>query len=167
MVIVVETEDDAVMGTVLAEAESFLADLSVKKTVSGAPSEASSWGEAVAMLPNANMALFSIPGEYAAPELERALDLGLNVFSFTDNVALEDEVRLKQKAHMAEVIDELNAVKPGVGFDKVYWPGERAQMRIQATKDAGGIEIVDSIYEYLKSDELYIHSWDHKNRFAE
>lgn len=99
MVIVVETEDDAVMDTVLAEAESFLADLSVKKTASGAPSEASSWEEAVAMLPDANMALFSIPGEYAAPELERALDLGLNVFSFTDNVALEDEVRLKQKAH--------------------------------------------------------------------
>ena len=53
----------------------------------------------MALLPDANMALFSIPGEYAAPELERALDLGLNVFSFTDNVPLEDEVRLKRKAH--------------------------------------------------------------------
>ena len=68
---------------------------------------------------------------------------------------------------MSQVLDELTAVKPGVGFDKVYYPGERAQMRIQATKDAGGIEVVDSIYDYLVSDKLYINSWDHKNRFAE
>lgn len=99
MVIVVETEDESVIDTVLAEAEAFLNDLSVKKEVAGVPAEATSWEEAVAMLPDANMALFSIPGEYAAPELERALDLGLNVFSFTDNVPLEDEVRLKKKAH--------------------------------------------------------------------
>ena len=99
MVIVVETDDDAIMDTVLAETEAFLADLSTKKEAAGGPAEAISWEEAVALLPDANMALFSIPGEYAAPELERALDLGLNVFSFTDNVPLEDEVRLKQKAH--------------------------------------------------------------------
>ena len=99
MVIVVESDDPAVLDTVLAETENFLDDLSVKKKEAGSSQEATSWEEAVALLPDANMALFSIPGEYAAPELERALDLGLNVFSFTDNVALEDEVRLKQKAH--------------------------------------------------------------------
>lgn len=71
------------------------------------------------------------------------------------------------RAHMSEVLDELGAVKPGVGFDKVYYPGERARKRIQATADAGGIEIVDDIYEYLVSDDLYRRSWDHKNRFAE
>lgn len=61
--------------------------------------EASSWTEAAAILPDANLALFSTPGEYAAPEIERALDMGLHVFSFSDNIALEDEIRLKQKAH--------------------------------------------------------------------
>lgn len=99
MVVVVEADDEGIVDTVLAETEAFLDDLSVKKEAAGAPVEATSWEEAVAMLPDANMALFSIPGEYAAPELEHALDLGLNVFSFTDNVALEDEVRLKRKAH--------------------------------------------------------------------
>lgn len=99
MVIVVETDDESIVETVLAETEAFLADLSIKKEAAGASAEVTSWEEAIAALPDANMALFSIPGEYAAPELERALDLGLNVFSFTDNVALEDEVRLKQKAH--------------------------------------------------------------------
>lgn len=99
MVIVVETDDESIIDTVLEEAEAFLSDLSTKKAAAGGPAEATSWEEAMAQLPDANMALFSIPGEYAAPELERALDLGLNVFSFTDNVPLEDEVRLKQKAH--------------------------------------------------------------------
>lgn len=99
MVIVVEAEEEGIVDEVLAETEAFLADLSVKKTADGAPAAAESWEEAVSLLPDANLALFSIPGEYAAPELERALDLGLNVFSFTDNVPLADEVRLKRKAH--------------------------------------------------------------------
>ena len=99
MVIVVEADDEKIVDEVLSETEAFLDDLSVKKAADGGNTTATSWEEAVAALPDANLALFSIPGEYAAPELERALDLGLNVFSFTDNVALEDEVRLKQKAH--------------------------------------------------------------------
>lgn len=98
MVIVVDAADQGIVDVVLDEVKTFLDDLSVKKQASGATEEASSWEEAVALMPDANMALFSIPGEYAAPELERALDLGLHVFSFTDNVALEDEVRLKEKA---------------------------------------------------------------------
>ena len=86
------------------------------------------------------------------------------------NVAINPEFFCGDTAFrekMSQTLDELCAVKPGPGFDKVYYPGERAQLRIQATKDAGGIEIVDEIYDYLKSDKLYIHSWDHKNRFAE
>lgn len=71
------------------------------------------------------------------------------------------------KRHMSEVLDELSAVKPGPGFDRVYFPGERAVLRKAATDAAGGIEVVDDIYEYLVSDQLYINSWDHKNRFAE
>lgn len=71
------------------------------------------------------------------------------------------------KKHMSQTLDELGAVKPGPGFDKVYYPGERALLRKAKCDAAGGIEIVDDIYNYLVSDELYIHSWDHKNRFAE
>ena len=67
MVIVVESDDAAILDTVLSETEAFLADLSVKKEAAGGPAEATSWEEAIAQLPDANMALFSIPGEYAAP----------------------------------------------------------------------------------------------------
>lgn len=98
MVIVVDTDDQAVVDQVIEKADQFLTDLSVKKE-SDSVTNVSNWKEALAALPNANMALFSIPGIYAADEIEHALDEGLHVFSFSDNVALEDEIRLKQKAH--------------------------------------------------------------------
>jgi FdrA protein len=48
--------------------------------------------------PEANLALISTPGEYAAAEALKALRLGLHVMLFSDNVALEDEVLLKREA---------------------------------------------------------------------
>lgn len=98
MVIVVETSDEKVVEKVLSETDSFLNDLAVKKKKNSIES-VSSLEAALEEMPDANVALFSIPGEYAAIEMEKALDMGLNVFSFTDNVSLEDEVRLKKKAH--------------------------------------------------------------------
>ncbi|WML37127.1 acyl-CoA synthetase FdrA [Clostridium sp. OS1-26] len=98
MVIVVETEDEKVVENVLTEADKFLSDLAVKKKKNNVES-ATSLEAALEQMPDANLALFSIPGEYAADEIEKALDKGLNVFSFSDNVSLEDEVRLKKKAH--------------------------------------------------------------------
>ena len=71
------------------------------------------------------------------------------------------------KRHMSQTLDELAAVRPGPGFDKVYYPGERALIRKAKCDAVGGIEVVDDIYDYLISDQLYIHSWDHRNRFAE
>lgn len=47
----------------------------------------------------ANLALISTPGRYAAAEALKALRLGLHVFLFSDNVPLEQEVRLKRYAH--------------------------------------------------------------------
>jgi FdrA protein len=56
------------------------------------------WDQAVAQLPLADLAVISIPGEYAASEVEHALNRGLHVFCFSSNVTLADEIRLKQLA---------------------------------------------------------------------
>ena len=48
--------------------------------------------------PNANLAVISVPGEYAAREAKKALEAGLNVFIFSANVSIEDELGLKQFA---------------------------------------------------------------------
>ena len=54
--------------------------------------------EGLAHKPNANLTVISVPGEYAAREARKALEAGLNVFLFSDNVSIEDELSLKQLA---------------------------------------------------------------------
>ena len=75
MVVVVEADDEKIVDKVLEETKTFLNDLSVKKKENDVKT-AKNWDEAMDMLPDANVALFSIPGEYAAPDLEEALDRG-------------------------------------------------------------------------------------------
>jgi FdrA protein len=46
-----------------------------------------------------DVAIISVPGEYAALEAHKALGAGMDVLLFSDNVSLEDEVALKRRAH--------------------------------------------------------------------
>ena len=57
-----------------------------------------SLGAAVKQLPEAGWVLISVPGRYAAGVARQALDLGQNVFLYSDNVSLEDEAALKKTA---------------------------------------------------------------------
>lgn len=59
---------------------------------------------ALSQSPAANLALISVPGEYAAAEAMKALRLGLNVMLFSDNVALGDEVALKRYARERKLL---------------------------------------------------------------
>src|SRR3954451_6252668 len=52
----------------------------------------------------AGMAIVSTPGRYAGAEALKALRLGMNVFCFSDNVALEQEIELKREAHARGLI---------------------------------------------------------------
>jgi FdrA protein len=54
--------------------------------------------EGLAIKPLANLAVISVPGEYAAREARKSLEAGLHVFLFSDNVSIEDELELKQLA---------------------------------------------------------------------
>jgi FdrA protein len=53
---------------------------------------------ALELLPGANLALISVPGEFAAFETRKALERGLHALVFSDNVPLEDELALKRLA---------------------------------------------------------------------
>jgi FdrA protein len=53
---------------------------------------------ALSILPEANMVVISVPGEFATREASNALNNGLNVFLFSSNVAIEDEYELKKIA---------------------------------------------------------------------
>ncbi len=53
---------------------------------------------AVKSAPGSNLALISVAGEFAVAEARKAIQRGLNVMIFSDNVALSDEVELKLEA---------------------------------------------------------------------
>ena len=49
-------------------------------------------------LPAANLALISVPGDFAVTEARKALEFGLHVMIFSDNVPIADEAALKRDA---------------------------------------------------------------------
>ncbi len=53
---------------------------------------------ALEALPQANLAIVSVPGDFAALEARKALARGLHVLVFSDNVPIEAEVELKRFA---------------------------------------------------------------------
>ncbi|MDX1301453.1 acyl-CoA synthetase FdrA [Photobacterium sp.] len=59
---------------------------------------ARSWTRAEKLLPDANLALISVAGEYATATAQQALDRGLNVMMFSDNVSASQERALKEQA---------------------------------------------------------------------
>ena len=99
MVIVADIVEEAVLDTILSETEEFFKKQSTANADKKGAESVKSWDAALRKMPDANLAVISIPGAYAALEADRALDEGLNVFMFSDNVTVEDELKLKQKAH--------------------------------------------------------------------
>jgi FdrA protein len=63
-----------------------------------ADEEPTSIRDAVARQPETNVAIVSVPGEYAAVEAHHALTAGLHVLLFSDNVPLAEEIELKTRA---------------------------------------------------------------------
>ena len=94
--IVMEIETEDIVEDVLSAIDEFL---NKEATHTKSESIARTWDQAHSLLPDANLALLSIPGIYAAHETRKALDQGYHVFLFSDNVAIEDEVELKKLAH--------------------------------------------------------------------
>ena len=105
-------------------------------------------GIAVALADDADqpptLATISVPGTYAPLVAERAIRRGMHVFCFSDNVSLDDEVRLKQlavehgKLHMGP--DCGTAILDGVplGFANVVREGS---IGIVAASGTGAQEV--------------------------
>ena len=81
-------------------------------TSAGAPRrQPRSVRQAVDELADANVAIVSVPGPYAALEAHDALTAGLDVLLFSDNVSVEEEVLLKDHAaHAGRLV-----MGPGAG----------------------------------------------------
>ncbi|OUP64605.1 hypothetical protein B5F13_07715 [Drancourtella sp. An177] len=99
MVVVADIDDDSLLDTIMKEIDEFFKKQSASSEGKKGAESVKSWDKALKKLPDANLAVISIPGAYAALEADRALDEGMNVFMFSDNVTIEDEKKLKEKAH--------------------------------------------------------------------
>jgi FdrA protein len=96
LVIAVSSESDSLANAALQKVESLLK----KKTTSGEEGvfKSKTIRGALASHPAANVAVISVAGRYAADEAWEALQRGMHVLLFSDNVSLEDEIALKKYA---------------------------------------------------------------------
>lgn len=97
LVIGVDADDQETVDSVLAQASELLKN---QAAAGGGATRTTvrSLARAQSKLPGANLALVSIPGEYAAAQAHHLLDAGLHVMLFSDNVTVADEASLKQRA---------------------------------------------------------------------
>ncbi len=96
LVIIVKAADEAAGRAALAKAEEVLSRRAEREEL--ASFRAKSLASAVAAHPDANLAVISVAGRYAADEARAALERGLHVLLFSDNISVEDEIALKQLA---------------------------------------------------------------------
>lgn len=69
--------------------------LNSKKDNSSEDIKVKTFSAAVKQMPDANMAVISLPGKYAADEARKALENNMHVMLFSDNVTMEEELELK------------------------------------------------------------------------
>ncbi|GAB4271756.1 MAG: acyl-CoA synthetase FdrA [Candidatus Rifleibacteriota bacterium] len=95
LIICIKAKDEKSAANGIREVEKLL---SSRKKAGGSAQELppSSFEEAASRLPDSNMVLISVPGEYAAREAEKALNANKHVMLFSDNVTIDQELRLKK-----------------------------------------------------------------------
>ncbi len=100
LVVAIAADSAAAGDAALARAGVLLSGTREGPTAEGGerPEAPHTLAEGAAALPGANLALVSTPGAYATAETLKALKRGLNVFLFSDNVSVGDEVELKTLA---------------------------------------------------------------------
>jgi len=96
MVVALAANDDAAAEAAFDRAAALMRGAAAEAAGEGRRFVPTTISEAAAELPEANLALISTPGTYAAAEAFKALKRGMHVFLFSDNVPIEDEIALKQ-----------------------------------------------------------------------
>jgi len=97
LIIVVKAKDESLAEKMLEKAEKDLQESRTKFEEAGDYLPKSLEG-ALEIMPDANLVLISVAGKYAGDEAMKALEKGLHVMLFSDNVPLEKEIELKKYA---------------------------------------------------------------------
>lgn len=144
LVIAVLADSPAVADAVRATAEQALTSRQRSATAAGRAAAPRTLASALKALPDATLALISVPGAYAGAEAMKALRAGLHVMLFSDNVPLATEVELKRLARARGLFlmgpDCGTAILHGVplGFANAVAPG---RIGIAAASGTGAQEV--------------------------
>ncbi|BDG60787.1 acyl-CoA synthetase FdrA [Caldinitratiruptor microaerophilus] len=120
LVIAVDAETDEALAAALEQAEVLLRKGSGGGDRGSGGALPRTLTAALSQAPGANLAFISVPGAYAGREARKALEHGLHVMLYSDNVPLETEVALKRLAHEKGLLlmgpDCGTAIVGGVGL---------------------------------------------------
>ena len=96
MIIAIEAVDSDLLEKAFSQVDSLLNEKVSETGETKNPPK--TLGSALEQMPDANMVVISVPGQFAKREALNAIERGLNVFLFSSNVSTEDEIELKSKA---------------------------------------------------------------------
>lgn len=120
LVVAVLAADEATAAAAASAVDAILASHKQSPAVSGGQPRPRSLRAALRQVPDANLAVISVAGRYAAREARWALEHGLHVMLFSDNVSLEDEIALKALAEQRGLLcmgpDAGTAIINGIGL---------------------------------------------------
>jgi succinyl-CoA synthetase alpha subunit len=167
MVICIRAESEEAIENALSEIEEMLSRKPERKQLEDVYKTLES---AIREIPEINLAIISVPGQFAAREAKKALNHGLNVLLFSDNVSVEEETELKMLASERNrivmgpdcgtaIINQVplafaNAVKPGTigivaaagtGLQEVVSLIDREDQGISQAIGTGGRDLSDEV----------------------
>jgi FdrA protein len=129
MVVAVRARDEAAVAAAHLGLDASLAELSGRRQADLGQAAPRSITSAARLVPEANLALISVPGPNAFPEAMDALAAGLHVMVFSDNVTLAEEVVLKDTGAergllvMGPDCGTASIAGVGLGFANAVRPG--------------------------------------------
>jgi len=151
LVVAVAGDDDAACEAALAAAGELLSERPPEDGAAAAAEQPpSSILLAAARDPSVNLALVSVPGDYAAAEALKALSVGMSVMIFSDNVPVERELEIKRAADEHDLIvmgpDCGTAIVNGIplGFANVV---RRGPIGVVGASGTGTQEVTARIHE--------------------
>jgi FdrA protein len=145
LVLAVQAEDAPAAGAALQRGHDALFAGASRSSAEPGRADPRSIVEAAARLPEANVAVVSVPGPYAAITAHQALTAGMHVLLFSDNVPLADEVILKERAsRLGRLVMGPGAGTAmlggvGLGFANVVRPG---RVGVVAAAGTGAQEVM-------------------------
>jgi FdrA protein len=149
LAVVAGDEEAAAEALAAAEERLFQAKAPGGPSAGGSDRRPRTLEEGLELQPGTDVAIISVPGDYAALEAHKALTAGLHTLLFSDNVSVGDEVELKDRAtELGRLVMGPGAGTAmlggtGLGFANVVKPGRVGVIAAAGTGAQEAMSLLD------------------------